>query len=94
MSGDEIRAYVLLGCLIAIYPVFAGVKAIEKTIGPEIVVFDGCRYEAFQEYPETKGLRPLDDEAKTCIAKQKAEDESNAVFNYKQQHDKHRRPDQ
>jgi hypothetical protein len=93
VNGDEIRAYVLLGCLVAAYPVMLGVKAIEKAVGPEIVVFDGCRYEV-KDYGSYKEGEPLDAEAKACIAKHEKEYAENAVFNYQQAHDKHRRPDQ
>src|ERR1700675_3857923 len=95
MSGDDIRAYILLVCLVPAYPVLLGVRAIEKAIGPEVVVYDGCRYEAINEYSrDLKNLRPLDDEAKTCIEKRKKDNEENAAFNYQQAHRKHKRGDE
>ena len=91
MSGDEIRAYVLFGCLLAVYPVFAGVKAIEKAFGPEVAVYDGCRYEVFKQsrYLDTMSLRPLDKDAEACIEKRKKESDEEAVFDYQQAHRKH-----
>jgi hypothetical protein len=95
MSGDEIRAYVLLGCLIAVYPVFKGVEAIEKAFGPEIVTYDGCDYkvEKLNTYGDTKTIRPLNADAEACTAKQKKDNDENAVFNYQQAHRKPRRGD-
>lgn len=96
MSGDDIRAYVLLGCLIAIYPVFWGVKAIENAFGPEVVTYDGCDYkvEKLNSYGDTKIIRPLNTDAEVCIAKQKKDNDENTVFNYQQAHRKHKRGDE
>jgi len=86
MSGDDIRAYVLLGCLVATYPAMLGVKAIEKSFGPEDVFFNSCHYKvvASPYINDGKTLEPLDKDSEDCIARQKKQDDENAVFNYQQ----------
>jgi len=88
MDRQNIVAYILLGCLLALYPANVGYKAIVKAIGQEIVVVDGCRY-TVEDYHNYKGIEPLDAEAKTCIASHQKESDDNAVLNYKQKHGKH-----
>jgi len=96
VSGDEIRAYVLLGCLVAVYPVFAGVKAVEKAFGPEVVVHDGCEYKVvpLNTYSSIKTIEALDEASTECIAKQKKDDNASAVSNYQYEHRKRRRGDE
>jgi hypothetical protein len=81
VSGDEIRAYVLLGCLVAVYPVFAGVKAIKKAVGPEIVIYDGCQYQVYEPYSYTsdKAIKPLDKDNESCAFNQKEEHDKEAI---------------
>jgi hypothetical protein len=83
MSGDEIRAYVLLGCLVVAYPVLLGVKAIEKAMGPEIVIFDGCQYKVYEPYSYTsdKSIKPLDKDNESCVSNQKEQHDKEAIQN-------------
>lgn len=101
MSGDEIRAYVLLGCLLAVYPVFLGVKAVEKAIGPEIVIYDGCQYRVYEPYSYTsdKSIKPRDKDNEACVLNQKEEHDKEVLTNtpYKdlvKELRKRQRPDQ
>jgi predicted esterase YcpF (UPF0227 family) len=90
MSGDEIRAYVLLGCLLAAYPVLRGVKAVSDYIGPEVVTYDSCDYvvEKLNSYGDIKTIRPLNKDAEACIAKRKKDNDESVVLDYQQAHRK------
>jgi hypothetical protein len=83
MNGDEIRAYILLGCLVAAYPVLLGIRAIEKAMGPEVVVYDGCQYEVYKQYSylDTMSIKPLDKEAETCDFNRKETHNKEAIQN-------------
>lgn len=81
-----IRAYVLLGVLLLVYPALVGYRAVTNWIGPEMVTYDSCdfRVEKLNSYGDIKTIRPVDDHGvldETCPNKRQAAREKETLSN-------------